>query len=76
MKMLFEITETERDAIIVQRNWVARCAADAARGRAANEQWAQDAAAGLPVFPGGRTAAEWAPIGEASFRNAAHLPND
>lgn len=74
--MLFEITDAEHAAIVRQRASDARRIAVAARGNAANEQWARDAAAGLPVYPGGRTRAEWAPIGEASFRSAEHLPND
>lgn len=40
------------------------------------DQWEKDAEAGLPVYPGGRTRAEWQPIAEASFKRAEHLPED
>ena len=40
------------------------------------EEWIRAADAGLPVYPGNRTRAEWKPIAEASFQRAAHLPDD
>lgn len=74
--MLMEVTETERDEILSQRALVEGSKTHISRANIARGRWERDAAAGLPVFPGGRTAAEWAPIAEESFRRAAHLPED
>lgn len=45
-------------------------------GAHARYEWEKDTDAGLPVYPGNRTRAEWAAIAEESYRRAEYLPED
>ena len=74
--MLLELTQAEYDAVMAARLRAAKDIAIRARSKATREQWQRDADAGFPVYPGGRTREQWAPIAAQSAKSAAGLPED